>query len=128
MYGRVRLNSSRANSCPETLYPRHRLIERLNVGLSTDNKPEGMPKESRFDKEIASRRALATLAPGASAGVTLPGYGNTACLLRQTHSYRSTYFQKIPQDRDNRTHEDTSKKKPEVMARSLDLAWMEFIQ
>ena len=38
---------------------------------------------------------------------TLPGYGNTACLLRQTHSYRSTYFQKIPQDRDNRTHENT---------------------
>ena len=45
--------------------PRHRLIERLNVGLSADNKPEGMPKESRFDKEIASRRALATPAPGA---------------------------------------------------------------
>jgi hypothetical protein len=87
---------------------RTRLIERLDVDLPAYHKPEGMLKEARLDKEIASfqdaaqsRRALA---------MTLPGYGNTACLLRQTYFYQATYFQEIPQDRDHRTQEETREK------------------
>ena len=103
-----------------------RLIQRLDDGHSACNKLEGMPKEFCVDYEIASlqdasqsQRALA---------MTLPGYGKNACRLRQTYSDQSTYFQKIPQDGDDRTQEDTRYKKHEVMARSSDLAWMELVQ
>ncbi len=45
-------------SLPPKIVVRPRLIERLNVGLSACNKPEGMLKEFRLEKEIAHLHSI----------------------------------------------------------------------
>ena len=52
-------------------------------------------------------QAAERLRADTSSDPSLPRDGNAACLLRQTYFYHAPYFQKIPQDRDDRTQEDT---------------------